>query len=126
MHAMSLDSFLRSIDLDRYLTALHEEDVTDVPTLAACTDTELKEMGLKIGARAKIRTALQAMEASPFTTPTSFTTPDRAPEASEARNASISVQLFSPGPVIDLTSTTTSAPSPSARQTSLSREGVEN
>ena len=54
-----LQAFLASIGLDRLLTALADEDIHSVETLRLCDDADLNAMGLKIGARVRIRQALQ-------------------------------------------------------------------
>ena len=58
-----LDEFLVVLGLGALLGALLsiflDEDVTSVDTLSKLTDDELKGLGIKLGARAQIRTALQ-------------------------------------------------------------------
>ena len=54
-----LDEFLVVLGLGALLSIFLDEDVTSVDTLSELTDDELKGLGIKLGARAKIRTALQ-------------------------------------------------------------------
>ena len=54
-----LDEFLVVLGLGALLSIFLDEDVTSVGTLSKLTDDELKGLGIKLGARAKIRTALQ-------------------------------------------------------------------
>ena len=54
-----LDEFLVVLGLGALLSIFLDEDVTSVDTLSELTDDELKGLGIKLGARAQIRTALQ-------------------------------------------------------------------
>ena len=54
-----LDEFLVVLGLGALLSIFPDEDVTSVDTLSELTDDELKGLGIKLGARAQIRTALQ-------------------------------------------------------------------
>ena len=54
-----LDEFLVVLGLGALLSIFLDEDVTSVDTLSKLTDDELKGLGIKLGARAQIRTALQ-------------------------------------------------------------------
>ena len=54
-----LDDFLVVLGLGALLSIFLDEDVTSVDTLSKLTDDELKGLGIKLGARAQIRTALQ-------------------------------------------------------------------
>ena len=54
-----LDEFLVVLGLGALLSIFLDEDVTSVDTLSKLTDDELKGLGIKLGARAKIRAALQ-------------------------------------------------------------------
>ena len=54
-----LDEFLVVLRLGALLSIFLDEDVTSVDTLSKLTDDELKGLGIKLGARAQICTALQ-------------------------------------------------------------------
>jgi hypothetical protein len=53
-----LKPFLLGLGLEKYFCMLMEEDVESVSTLQALSDQQLHFIGLKMGAIARIRTAL--------------------------------------------------------------------
>jgi hypothetical protein len=61
-----LKPFLLELGLEKYFDALMEEDVESVSTLSVLSDQQLQFVGLKMGAIARIRTAIASFsQASP-------------------------------------------------------------
>ena len=61
-----LKSFLSELGLDDYLDAFLEGEIKDIETIGELSEDDLKELGLKLGARKKLLKALNALKNKDF------------------------------------------------------------
>ena len=56
---MELGAFLSSHGLEQYTATFAAEEIDSVELFRQCTDADLSAMGFKLGARLKLRAAMQ-------------------------------------------------------------------
>ena len=59
----SIGSLLEQLGLKRYETNFTNEEFHDVPTILLCTEDDLKDIGLPVGPRVKIRNWIESRKA---------------------------------------------------------------